>query len=520
MVTFPTEDFWETKGNTAYQWSEDIRDGVLNFACELWENYPKWVLIENPLNSFVRGYLNASCAARGNLPAAPASPFPGGQCDTDYHVYGKYQNANTGASHGCGDELVFDTRLNGAIVRGRVTRLGTRPFGAQQVLAIYYYDSNTGTEQFTTPGGDISGNFVFVEPGCSNITADTQQNYMIENEAYIEGVIRIDGMPDNCGSLPPEYPDVTPTSNDLTTNITINNNDGQSTNHTLVYNQLTSNYNFPMGFKLDGVNITLDIEGITIHGNPNYTSPTSGNETPPPPGTDGGEDGVGGTNDETYPEQQYPKLPDLVTVETVKKALDYIICTEGVLETVNLVISQSTSINPVITAIIDILINIVQEICADAEVEGLVGLPEYYGLRPGADRPAIVYLWKEVVDMTIQKSTYSSTVQNPSASAIAGIDTIVVPDKVIGTYMTSVTLVDGSRIKATGDTQSSADANFFFLLNQVDSSFKQANINDKITRSQNTQLIVKTLKCRQIEYYPNGKATNVAPAIRRVIPIT
>lgn len=520
MVTFRTEDFWESKGNAAFQWSEDVRDGVLNFACQLWEDYPKWVLIENPLNSFVRGYLNASCAARGNLPAAPESPFVGGQCDTDYHVVGTYQNANTGASWACEELLVFDTRLNGAIVRGRVVGLGTRPFGAGEVLTIRYIDKNTGLAQETTPGGNISGNFVNTEEQCSNITADTQQNYMIAGSGKITQIIRIDGLPDDCPSLPPEYPDVTPTSQDLSTTIIINNNDGLSTTHNLVYNQITANYNFPMGFKLDGVNITFDIEGITIHGAPQITSPNSDNETPPPPGTDGGTDGVGGNNDTVYPEQQYPKLPELVTPETVLTPIQYILCTEGALETVNLIIKQSTSINPLVTEILNILINIVQEICEAGEAEGLVGIPEYYGIRPGAERPAIVYLWKEVVGSTIQASTYSSTVQNPSAAAISAIDTVVVPDKTIGTYMTSVTLTDGSRIRATGNTISNADTNFFFLLDQVDAAFKQSDINDRITRSENTRLEVKTLKCRQIEYYPNGKDANTAPSTRRVIDIT
>ena len=183
-----------------------------------------------------------------------------------------------------------------------------------------------------------------------------------------------------------------------------------------------------------------------------------------------------------------------------------------------MVVQQTTSISPLATAILSILINIVQEICEAGE-EGLVGLPEYYGIRPGAERPAIVYIWKEVIGGVIQPSTYSSTVQNPSTNAINAIDTITVPDKTIGEYMTSVTLTDGSRIRATGDTPTNADTNFFFLLNQVDSAFKQMDINDRITRSENSRLQTKTLKCRQIEYYPNGKDANTSPSVRRKISI-
>ena len=256
MVTFRTEDFWTNIGGTAYEWNRNIRDAIATYGCELWNNYPKWTTLDNPLNAFVRGYLNAACAPIGLDVPAPEVPFVGGQCDTAYHVTGKYKNANTGGAFGCEEELVFSTTLNNAPTSGRVTRVGTRPFGNDTVLAIYYFSTSNNMELNTTPGGNISGNPVFVRPACANITPNNQGNYMIAGSAYIESVTRVDGQPDNCGSLPVEYPDVTPTSQDLTKTIIINNNDGLSTTHNLVYNQIAPNYNFPFGFKLDGVNAT------------------------------------------------------------------------------------------------------------------------------------------------------------------------------------------------------------------------------------------------------------------------
>lgn len=519
MVTFRTEDFWQNIGGSAYQWSRDIRDAVLTNACQLWFDYPKWVVLDNPINAFTRGYLNSACSFVNLVPPAPQVPFTGGQCTTQYIVEATIENANTQGGIAC--QAIRNLTTAGQVVNvpGPVKGLKEVQVGSSTILYAVGTAVN-GSDVLRTIGVPGVAQDTFIQPSCGNYGASNSVAYALPGTAQITNIIRIDGQPDNCGDPPPEYPDITPTSQDLSTTIIINNNDGVATTHNLVYNQIAPNYNFPMGFKLDGINITLDIGGITIHGAPQITSPTSNNDNIPPPGSDGGNDGVGGNNDTVYPDQQYPTLPELVTPETVETAIEYLLCTEGVLETINLTIQQTTSINPLATSILAILINIVQEICEGMEATGLVGLPEYYGLKPGTERPAIVFLWKEVIGNTIQPSTYSSTVHNPSAAAINAINTIIVPDKTIGEYMTSVTLLDGSRIRATGNTQGNADSSFFFLLNQVDGAFKQPDINDRITRSQNTRLQTKTLKCRQIEYYPDGKDANTSPSVRRIISIT
>ena len=149
--------------------------------------------------------------------------------------------------------------------------------------------------------------------------------------------------------------------------------------------------------------------------------------------------------------------------------------------------------------------------------ETIVGLPEWYGIRPGASRPAIVFLWKEYIDDVWQKPTYSSTVSNPSAAAIADIPNIISQDKDMGTWVASLTLTDGSRIRTSGNTEVVALNNFNFLLNQVGPAFIPAMVNSKIILSENQQLQVKTVKLRQIEYYPQGGGVNRSPTIRRVL---
>ena len=519
MVTYRTSEFFTNLGSSTYGWDEQLRDEIAGFACSLWQQFPSFFSTGDPINSFARGYMNAMCSTQQTPPPPPQSDFTGGQCDAPYHVEVEIDNANTGGAFSCGATRLINTQSTGATVPGPIVGVVDIDLGFGLVVRVQG-TSATGTPVYRRLGVPGVGQETSVRSSCGNYSGSDSNAFALPGSARIVNVIRTDGMPDNCGNPPEKYPDVIPTSQDLSTTINITNNDGIGQQFNLVYNQITNGYNFPMGFKLNGVNITLDIEGITIHGAPQNTAPTSGNDVPPP-GSDGGNDGVGGNNDTVFPDQEYPTLPEFVIPETVETAIEYVLCTEGVLETINLVIQQTTSISPIITSILAILINIVQEICeAGEEVTALVGIPEYNILRPGIERPAIVYLWKEVIGNVIQASTYSSTVQNPSAAAVAAINTIAVPDKTIGTFMTSVTLNDGSRIRATGDTQANADINFTFLLDQVDNSFKQPDIANRITRSQNTRLDIKTLKCRQIEYYPNGKNANTSPSVRRVIPIT
>lgn len=522
MPTYPPSTFFETPTNPAEQFGANVRDAVLNFACDLWNNYPGWITDNNALTSnYTRGYMNTVCQTPVKVPPAPQTPFTGGQCFTLYHVEGMYEEANTSNNtYACRELREFNTQswAPGG-VQGKILGVQGIPAGGGAVILGLVRQNPDNSTDFVRVGNPGVGQPIPVVNECKVWAASTAVGRSFDGNGFITNIIRVDGMPDDCGNPPIEYPDATPTFNDLHTTIVIVNPDGVNNTFNLDFNQVVIGQNFPMGFKLQGINITLDLSGLTIHGNPNTTAP-SNNTPPPPPGSDGGTDGIGNDNDTVFPDITYPKLPEFVTPETFLETFEQALCTEGVLEITTLTIQTIIGSNPVSIVLAQMLINILQELCGMEETEALVGIPEYNILRPGAEREAIVYLWKEVIGTTIQASTYSSTVQNPSAAAVAAINTVTVPDKTIGTFMTSVVLNDGSRIRATGDTQANADINFNFLLDQVDSAFKQPDIANRITQSQNSRLDVKTLKCRQIEYYPHGKSANVQPSIRRVIDIT
>lgn len=508
-VQFPLSGFFQSSGNAAAIFAENLRDEIATFACSLWANYPAFITESTvPGASFARGFMNQMCSPIQAPVPAPAPPFTGAQCPTSYfwRPTMRVSRPNSALGLNIGDEIIVQAvaNQNGPISSTEYPPVPNNAFVAGKALG---------------PNFNPQTSFVF-----SGIAVEWRDppdpvdnpSLVNVNEIVSDSFTRVDGMPDNCGSLPADYPVNPPSSIDLTTNILITNLDTLDNTYTLVYNKVSNQYNFPMNFKLNGVNVTLDLGGITIYGPPQITLPTSGNDVPVP-GSDGGDDGAGGTNDDTYPDSEYPVLPTLTVPTTADQLIEYVICTDGVISIVSDTIKVATANIPFSSLIIDILVNILTDVCDISTGDAIVGLPDYYALRPGVNRPAIVYLYKEFIGGVWQDSTYTSTVQHPSASAIADIMTIVVPDKTMGTFITSATLNDGSRIRATGDTSMSSLTNFNFLLNQVDASQIPSDITDRTTTCEDIRLQVKTVKCRQIEYYPQGKADSMSPVTKRVI---
>lgn len=324
--------------------------------------------------------------------------------------------------------------------------------------------------------------------------------------------------PDTCGDPPAEYPGTFPDVNDLITNISLTSQDNLNVDFELQYNQLVENYNFPMGFKLNGINVTLDVSGLTIYGDTGYTTPTNTNERNDP-GHDGANNGVDGPYTKEFVNQEWAVVPELPIPRLLNRAINKTICNEGVIETVSETIKDIPGTIKPIDVVVDMLTNIVEEICGIEAAEATVGLPEYYSLAPGAMRPAIVYLYKEVIDGKWSSSTYSTTVNNPSSAAIGEIPTVNVPDKTIGTIVKSLTLTDGSRIRVSGDNETNATTNFNYILSKVDPAVVPANPQDIVTTTNYPRVTVRTLKCRQIEYYSMGAGANVSPDQRRVIDL-
>lgn len=511
-IRFRARELFQPAANTAEEFTVALRDGVASFACSLWSSFPDFVTQgTNPANGFARGFMNSVCSPIQPPVPAPTVPFTGGQCcDTQYRVDITY---------------TFIRCFN-----GNIEASGTPNFTITgKILGMQFREDPMipGQWYLEIVSEDCQGNqqldLAFSTTRCirfdpcfttDNTSPDFQCIDLSASSWSITSVVRTGGAPDVCGDPPPSYQSPGPSSNDLNTTINVNINDGLNLSVELQYIKLSDQYNFPMNFKVNGTNVTLDFDGLIFFAPDGFGSPSGGNDVPPP-GSDSGDDGTGNTITKTYPDIEYPVGPDAPIPREVVTAIEYLVCTDGVIESIQTSLKLAVGFEPIISLIIDILGQILTDLCETPEAS--LGLPEYYGLSPGVDRPAIVYLWKILENGRWQASTYSSTVHHPTSQAIADIDTLGNIEKTIGTFKTFMRLTDGSVLKATGGTQAQSQANFDFLLAYTSSAFVPADINAATIRQEDTRLQVKTLTLRQIEYYPDGKKDNVEPTIKRVI---
>lgn len=512
VLKFPVSEFFQNSGNNAALFTERVRDEVATFACELWRDFPDFYTDGiNPANSFARGFMNQMCVDIQPPLPPPTVPFIGGQCcDAMYDV------TATWTLRRCFGDVIVLTGPGTVSVNGRVLGIILQPCTLSPGLTCLdvQYQNCQGDilyETLTSTTRGLAG-FDCQSVGSTDPNADSINPFTSVFE--ITAVTRTDGFPDDCGDPLPRYNSPDPTSDDLNTDINININDGLDLNLELQYIQNSPQYNFPMNFKVNGFNVSLDLGGLNFYAPDGFTSP-SGDNNVPPPGSDPGTDGAGGDIVKTYPENEYPVGPDALVPRQVTEAVQYFVCEEGVIESITTTFNLITGSSPILFLILEILGQILTDLCETPEPT--LGLPEYYGLAPGVERPAIVYLWKEFIDGKWMQSTYSSTVSHPTEAAIANIENLTNIEKIIGTYKTFIRLTDGSVIKATGSDPTISNANFQFLFSQVKPAFKPSNSSSATITQQDSRLSVKTLTLRQIEYYPVGKKDNVPPTIKRVI---
>ena len=493
VIHFDPSGFFESTGNAAARFGEQLRDAIITHSCNIWTSFPTFVTGgRDPISSYARGFMNGVCEAAGTSAPSIEPGVTGGQCpEVEYRVTIEYTSGAGGP-----------VRDRGVNVFGPVSGASFQIGGATPRYEI-------GVTAAEAPPGT---NQIFYMVDAYSLTLGPP-DYVI-----ILDIVRLDGQPDNCGNKPPEYPPETPpTQQDLSTTINITNIDGVDNEYSLTWNNTNNLFNFPFHFKLNGTNVVVDVGGVTIYGDPNVTSPNTGNESLPP-GSDGGKDVDGNDYEEVFPDTEFPALPDLVTPELVEVVLEYFLCELGVIEIIEGIVKLPPGYSAIWQLIITVLKNIVQEICEDDT--GEIGFPEIYPVLPGVDRPIIMYYYKQFIDGEKQPSTYISTLPNPNASAIAEIETVIVPDRVLGTNVASIKLLDGSRIVARGDTEAEALDQFNFLISRTLSSNVPADVstNTVITRQERLQVV--SVSCTQIEYYPDGKSFGRTASIRRVIDVS
>lgn len=281
------QSYAEQAGGNLRNFSEQLADGVQDFACQLWGNFPAFISGNKSLPiSFVRGYFSTMCDP-ATLPAPLAPPpFSGGQCPERYKLF--YQNAVISNGTLAGWSSTFS--VNPVNLVGPITNIILLVNNvADEDLEHWSFDGqgeepfiNERTKQYkfrcTTPNGDVD---VAIGNTFGRRFVDLQKN---------------SGLPDDCGSPPPApYPDNPPDpgAGDFNTTIDIKDNQGNDFNFPLVYAPV--DFNFPMNFDLGGVEVILDIGGIQFNGGDNNYPGGGGNDLPDgqpdPVATDAPDDG-------------------------------------------------------------------------------------------------------------------------------------------------------------------------------------------------------------------------------------
>jgi hypothetical protein len=149
--------------------------------------------------------------------------------------------------------------------------------------------------------------------------------------------------------------------------------------------------------------------------------------------------------------------------------------------------------------------------------EPILSLPEYFGLRPGVDRPSLVIIYKEKNGDKWGQSTFSTTIPNPKASIIAALPNLEIEPKEQGIYFASLGLLDNSQVRVSLSSKASAKAYLQYLLTMVDPSVIPDDLDKRIIEGTNQRVKTIQLYARKIEWYPQGKQDNRNPDYERLI---
>lgn len=224
---------------------DKLADSVKTFACSLYNSFPDQITQnKNLAASFARGFMDATCGGdNGGTGNVPPPPGTGGRttgwCSTLYIIYIDYEFRPGGTN----DRVArTDLAFNG--LPGPLTDIETTILSDRIRLTVEYQPPGNQST-YTTSGAGIAG---------------------IYPESVVVRIERSDGQSDNCLEPNATYPPTSPTVNDYTTEIIINNNDGTDLTIPLVYAPI--DFNFPMNFNLGGIDVTIDLGGIDFNFGP------------------------------------------------------------------------------------------------------------------------------------------------------------------------------------------------------------------------------------------------------------
>ena len=247
MSRFVYSEIAEVAGNLSGNFAVKAGVSSANFVCDIYRYFPKSLIDEIPYLpvSFAKGFLDSLCVDRSpGLPPPPTLPFKGGQCNcVRYNLLIRFRKGQS-----------FNVDVYGKIggARARFIEQGTNYYlGVFEVLCQggypgVCYDTQRWLQVGSSPGADIT------------------------NDIYIEQVTRPDGLPDNCGDVPVEYPDIPIPDDRKSGNITIQYNDGLDI--TVPISLTPPSPNSLLTVNVGDIKLDFDFGGVTINDVPDISS--------------------------------------------------------------------------------------------------------------------------------------------------------------------------------------------------------------------------------------------------------
>lgn len=255
-------DAWQNFNNNLGDSAGELTSQVGAQVCKLYRKYPNSWLI----SSFGRGYLNAVCPPLGeNPPPSSPPPIQGGQCPgVQYRIEGNLELTNISNCN------VFNDPFSAVVVTGAITSFEF--IGDGQVDPVnqncgggvgyrggFWVNHQGGTTQITQGHYGTAPNSAGVNAGLSNLNSLT--------------VTRLDGLPDNCGNLPPTLPPNEPFDPaDVNIDITVNTYDttGAPTGNVTFNVEFDSNqeFEFPLNLTINDTDFNFNYEGLDGSDNP------------------------------------------------------------------------------------------------------------------------------------------------------------------------------------------------------------------------------------------------------------
>lgn len=303
-------DIGENIGGAAKSFVQDTGEVILGGLCNIYSKYPKGLLV----NPYGQGLMNGLCSDLGTPIPPPSSPsWTGGQCEVLYNCVVRFRSTNLTTFQQY-EYTNTQGNVSGAITgieREYVRYLAPGTSGSANSLGATEYKVYITNSQ---GGRRYTANFFFTDGSTWD-------------EAVLISVERADGLPDNCGDYPPEYPPDPPfDNNDFQYDVTINNYDGDSNitgSDTYNLNFTNVEGDFNANLNLGGVDFTTNYNGFDF----STTTSSSG--------------GGGGANENLEEKEQEEKEEEEKEVPGIKYAL----VTVTTLPLAGKTILQSSSVN-------------------------------------------------------------------------------------------------------------------------------------------------------------------------------